>query len=93
MPLATWECEELRTSAVAASVVWDILPITMPMKYRDVIRLLERDGWGLDRTVGSHMQFRHPAKAGTVTVPSGGKLGNEVPPGTLNSILKQAGLK
>ena len=63
------------------------------MKYRDVIKLLEADAWFLERTVGSHLQFRHPNKSGTVTVPSGGKLGNEVPPGTLNSILKQAGLK
>ncbi|HWB19721.1 MAG TPA: type II toxin-antitoxin system HicA family toxin [Phycisphaerales bacterium] len=63
------------------------------MKYRDVIKLLERDGWNLDRTIGSHLQYRHPAKLGTVTVPSGGKLNHDVPPGTLNSILKQAGLK
>ena len=63
------------------------------MKYRDVIKLLEVDGGFLERTAGSHLQFRHPTKLGTVTVPGGGKLGNEVPPGTLNSILKQAGLK
>ena len=63
------------------------------MKYREAIKLLEADGWFLERTVGSHLQFRHPQKPGTVTVPSGGKLGNEVPPGTLNSILKQAGMK
>jgi predicted RNA binding protein YcfA (HicA-like mRNA interferase family) len=63
------------------------------MKYRDVIKLLEADGWFLERSVGSHLQFRHSTKPGTVTVPSGGRLGNEVPPGTLNSILKQAGLK
>ena len=43
------------------------------MKYRDVIKLLEADGWFLERTVGSHLQFRHPNKPGTVTVPSGGK--------------------
>jgi predicted RNA binding protein YcfA (HicA-like mRNA interferase family) len=63
------------------------------MKYRDVTRLLEDDGWKLDRTVGSHLQFRHPVKSGTVTVPGGGKLSKDVPTGTLNSILKQAGLK
>ena len=63
------------------------------MKYRDAIKLLEGDGWSLERTAGSHMQFRHPRKPGTVTVPGGGKLGSEVPPGTLNSLLKQAGLK
>ena len=83
----------MRTFAVAASDDWDILPANMPMKYRDVIRLLEQNGWLLERTVGSHLQFRHPEKPGTVTVPAGGKLGNEVAPGTLNSILKQARLK
>lgn len=63
------------------------------MKYRDVIKRIEGDGWCLERTVGSHRQYRHPTKAGTLTVPAGGKLAKEVPPGTLNSILKQAGLK
>lgn len=63
------------------------------MKYRDLIRLIEDDGWRLDRQKGSHMQYRHPHKPGTVTVPAGGKTGEEVPTGTLNSILRQAGLK
>ena len=63
------------------------------MKYREVIKLIEADGWRHDRTVGAHMQFRHPTKSGTVTVAGGGKLNRVVPPGTLNSILKQAGLK
>lgn len=63
------------------------------VKYRDVVKIIERDGWVLDRTVGSHMQYRHSVKRGTVTVPGGGKMAREVPPGTLNSILKQAGLK
>jgi predicted RNA binding protein YcfA (HicA-like mRNA interferase family) len=61
------------------------------MKFRDVIRKLEDDGWTLVRTKGSHRQFKHPRKPGTVTV--AGKPGLDVPPGTLNSILKQAGLK
>ena len=47
------------------------------MKYRDAIKLLEADGWFLERTVGSHLQFRHPQKPGTVTVPGGGKLGTK----------------
>lgn len=55
--------------------------------------MIEDDGWRLDRTVGSHMQFRHPTKPGTVTIAAGGKLAREVPAGTLNSIKKQAGLK
>ena len=63
------------------------------MKYRLLIKMLTEDGWVLERTVGSHMQYRHPQKPGTVTVPGGGKLGKEVPPGTLNSVLKQAQLK
>jgi predicted RNA binding protein YcfA (HicA-like mRNA interferase family) len=63
------------------------------MKYRDLIKLIEDDGWYLERVVGSHMQFRHPSKPGTVTVPGGGKLAKDVPPGTLRSVLRQAGLK
>ncbi len=63
------------------------------MKYRDLIKQIEADGWYVERTVGSHRQFRHEMKAGTLTIPAGGKLAKEVPPGTLNSILKQAGLK
>lgn len=61
------------------------------MKVREVIRLLEDDGWYLARTKGSHRQFKHSTKPGTVTV--SGNLGVDIPPGTLNSILKQAGLK
>ena len=61
------------------------------MKVREVVKLLEKDGWYLDRTRGSHRQYRHKTKIGTVTLP--GKPGDELPCGTLNSILKQAGLK
>jgi predicted RNA binding protein YcfA (HicA-like mRNA interferase family) len=61
------------------------------MKVRTVLRLLKEDGWVIDRTRGSHRQLKHPEKTGTVTV--SGKPGIDVPPGTLNSILKQAGLK
>ena len=61
------------------------------MKVREVTRLIEQDGWLLVRTKGSHRQFKHPGKPGLVTVPS--KPGDELAPGTLNSILKQAGLK
>lgn len=63
------------------------------MKYRDVIRLIESDGWRLDRTVGSRQPYRHATQSGTVTVPAGGKMSKDIPAGTLNSILKQAGLK
>ena len=61
------------------------------MKVKDLIKLLEDDGWYLDRTKGSHRQFRHALKAGTVTV--AGKPSIELPPGTLSAILKQSGLK
>jgi len=61
------------------------------MKVKEVIKLLEDDGWYLARTRGSHRQLKHPTKPGTVTV--SGKPSVDVPPGTLNSILKQAGLK
>ncbi len=61
------------------------------MKVRDIIKLLERDGWHLDRTRGSHRQYKHPTKAAVVTVP--GRPNDDVASGTLNSILKHAGLK
>jgi predicted RNA binding protein YcfA (HicA-like mRNA interferase family) len=59
------------------------------VKLREVIRILERDGWRLDRQSGSHRQFRHPERTGTVTV--AGNLGEDVPRGTLASIWRQAG--
>jgi len=61
------------------------------LKVREVIRILEKDGWQWRRTRGSHHQFRHPKKPGKVTVP--GKPGDDVRQPTFNSIMKQAGLK
>jgi predicted RNA binding protein YcfA (HicA-like mRNA interferase family) len=61
------------------------------VKVRELIVLLEADGWFQVRVKGSHRQFHHPSKRGTVTV--AGKPSVDVPPGTLNSALKQAGLK
>jgi predicted RNA binding protein YcfA (HicA-like mRNA interferase family) len=61
------------------------------MKISTVIKLIQQDGWYLIRTKGSHRQYKHSSKIGLVTVP--GKLSDEVAPGTLNSIFKQAGLK
>ena len=61
------------------------------MKVGELVRLLEEDGWRLARTRGSRRQYKNPSKPGTVTV--AGKPSLDVPPGTLNSILKQAGLK
>lgn len=61
------------------------------MKVRDVIKLIEADGWVHVRTRGSHRQFNHQTKHGVVTVP--GKLNDDLAAGTLNNILKQADLK
>jgi predicted RNA binding protein YcfA (HicA-like mRNA interferase family) len=61
------------------------------VKVRELIALIEADGWAQVRAKGSHRQFRHPTKPGTVTV--AGKPSIDMPPGTLNSVLKQAGLK
>jgi predicted RNA binding protein YcfA (HicA-like mRNA interferase family) len=61
------------------------------MKVRDVVRMIEKDGWFVVRTRGSHRQFKHKSKKGLVTI--AGKPSGELAFGTLNSILKQAGLK
>ena len=60
-------------------------------KVRDAIRLVARNGWRLVRTRGSHRQYRHPDKPGTVT--GAGKPSDDLPPGTWNSKTKQSGLK
>ncbi len=60
------------------------------MKVRDAIQLIETDGWYLARTRGSHRQYKHPVKLGLVTVP--GKLSDDLAPGTLASIRRQAQL-
>jgi predicted RNA binding protein YcfA (HicA-like mRNA interferase family) len=61
------------------------------MKVGQTLKLLKRDGWREIARRGSHRQLKHPTKPGRVTVP--GKLSDELAPGTLNSILKQANLK
>ena len=60
------------------------------MKVSEVLQMLHDDGWRLVATKGSHRQFKHGAKPGRVTVP--GKPSDDLAPGTLNSIFKQAGL-
>jgi len=60
-------------------------------KVREAERLLRRDGWRLVRTRGSHRQYRHPHKPGTVTV--AGKPGDDLPPGTWASIMRQSGVE
>ncbi|MGH8295665.1 MAG: type II toxin-antitoxin system HicA family toxin [Steroidobacteraceae bacterium] len=61
------------------------------MKVSDILRMLQNDGWYLCATRGSHRQFKHPSKRWRVTV--AGKPSDDLASGTLNSILKQAGLK
>jgi predicted RNA binding protein YcfA (HicA-like mRNA interferase family) len=61
------------------------------MKSRELIRLLESNGWRQVRQKGSHRQYRHPDRQAVVTVPD--HAGVDLKPGTLNSILKKAGLK
>jgi predicted RNA binding protein YcfA (HicA-like mRNA interferase family) len=60
------------------------------MKVREVIKLIEADGWYLIKTEGDHRQYKHSIKKGRVTV--AGQPSKEVPPGTLSSIFKQAQL-
>jgi predicted RNA binding protein YcfA (HicA-like mRNA interferase family) len=61
------------------------------MKVSEVLRMLHDDGWYLRAMRGSHRQFKHPTKPGRVTV--AGKPSEDLAAGTLNSILKQSGLK
>lgn len=63
----------------------------MPVKVRDAINIIIKDGWYLVKQVGSHRQYKHPEKPGRVTI--AGKLSEDLAPGTFNSIMKQAGLK
>lgn len=64
------------------------------MKYRDLIKLLEANGWYFERMgKGDHMIYRHPNRTGSIVVAGGGKLNRDIPAGTLNAIFKQAGLK
>ena len=58
------------------------------MKVKDVLKLIEQDGWYLVSTRGSHRQYKHPTKPGRVTV--AGKLSDDMAPGTLGSIAKQS---
>ena len=62
----------------------------MPPKVRDAIRVVERDGWYLVRTRGSHRQYKHPEKPGKVTI--AGRPSKDLGPDMRDSILKQAGL-
>jgi len=61
------------------------------MKVREVIKMIEADGWYLVAVSGSHRQYKHPTKRGRVTI--AGHSSHDLAPGTLNSVLKQAQLK
>jgi predicted RNA binding protein YcfA (HicA-like mRNA interferase family) len=61
------------------------------VKIREAIKVIEKEGWFLVRARGSHRQYHHPNKPGTVTI--AGHPGEDLHPKTLNSILKQAGLR
>jgi predicted RNA binding protein YcfA (HicA-like mRNA interferase family) len=61
------------------------------MKARDIIKLIEKDGWYWKRTSGSHQVYKHPTKTGTVVVAQHGS--KDIPEGTVKSILRQAGLE
>ena len=61
------------------------------MKVREVIKLIEKDGWEKVRHNGSHRQYKHPYKKGRVTI--SGNLGDDIAIGTLYSIQKQAEIK
>ena len=92
---AFWKAERRaygeRASHEAAAGRPEYDQTSMPTKVQELIARLEADGWYQVRQKGSHRQYHHTSKAGTVTV--AGKPSVEVPPGTLNNILKQAGLK
>jgi len=61
------------------------------VKVREIVKLIEKDGWYWVRTKGSHHQYKHPIKPGLVTIP--GRPRDDLAVGTVNNILKQAGLK
>ena len=63
----------------------------MPKKIREIIKMIENNGWYIVATKGSHRQYKHPTKPGRVTI--AGKPGHDMAQGTYSSILKQAQLK
>ncbi len=61
------------------------------MKVKEIIKIIEQDGWFMVRSKGSHTQFKHNNKEGIVTI--AGNMNDDLAKGTLSSILKQARLK
>jgi predicted RNA binding protein YcfA (HicA-like mRNA interferase family) len=80
---------------LALLTVSDLLVVSLynerELKVRDLARLVEADGWRHVRTTGSHRHYKHASKPNVVTIP--GHPGDDVPTGTLKSILKAAGLE
>ena len=72
------------------AILGDFVMLTA-MKVSEILAILRKDGWQLVATRGSHRQFKHQEKPGRITV--AGKPSDDLAPGTLNSIFKQAGLK
>ena len=75
-------------------MVIDLLPsrrVTKTVKVREIVKVLERDGWRRVVSKGGHLQYKHPQKKGRVTV--SGHPNDDIHPKTLSSILRQAGLK
>lgn len=64
----------------------------MIRKVKEMIAIIEADGWYLDAQIGSHRQYKHPTKSGRVTIPDHGK-NKDLDHFIVSSILKQAGLK
>ena len=64
----------------------------VPKKIRDILKILQDDGWYEVKQTGSHKQFKHPVKPGKVTVSVGGSLNQDLNIKIERSILKQAGL-
>ena len=62
------------------------------MKYAEIVKAIESDGWYQVRQIGSHRAYKHDTKLGIVTI-AYHRLSDEIPKGTLGSILKQAQLK
>jgi predicted RNA binding protein YcfA (HicA-like mRNA interferase family) len=66
------------------------MPEVKPLKGREIVKLIEQDGWYLKRSKGSHQVYKHPKKPDTVVVAYHGA--KDIPEGTVKSILKRAGL-
>lgn len=91
MPNCAFQRKPLRGSAELGCYAVSTVEIIARLKIKQLIKTLEQDGWYQHRQRGSHRQFKHPVKSGTVKV--SGKPNVDTPPGTLNNVMKQTGLK